>query len=219
MVGEVAFALAPVLAPNAYALALAVVCDLALGDPVYRAHPVRLMGRTLQAIERGLRRVGADGYGGGIALFRRAVRAVGGGCRPVCSSWCMTRRRASRVDRSMRSCSTASLRSAICCVTGGGSSARLGRDDLDRARSGRVPSRWAATPTSWMPPRVAAPPSRVSARTSPTDSRAPLFWYVAGGLPGLVLFKVVSTMDSMVGYRTPTLSAVRVVRGTTGRLC
>jgi adenosylcobinamide-phosphate synthase len=32
---------------------------------------------------------------------------------------------------------------------------------------------------------------------------SPLFWYVIGGLPLLVLFKVVSTMDSMVGYKTP----------------
>ena len=32
-------------------------------------HPVRLIGRSLQAIEGGLRRLGADGYGGGIALF------------------------------------------------------------------------------------------------------------------------------------------------------
>jgi adenosylcobinamide-phosphate synthase len=31
---------------------------------------------------------------------------------------------------------------------------------------------------------------------------SPLFWYVIAGLPGLLLFKVVSTMDSMVGYRT-----------------
>jgi adenosylcobinamide-phosphate synthase len=30
-----------------------------------------------------------------------------------------------------------------------------------------------------------------------------VFWYVLAGLPGLVLFKVVSTMDSMVGYKTP----------------
>ena len=30
-----------------------------------------------------------------------------------------------------------------------------------------------------------------------------VFWYALGGLPGLVLFKVVSTMDSMVGYKTP----------------
>src|SRR5262249_18847503 len=32
---------------------------------------------------------------------------------------------------------------------------------------------------------------------------SPVFWYVLGGLPGLVLFKVASTMDSMVGYKTP----------------
>jgi adenosylcobinamide-phosphate synthase len=32
---------------------------------------------------------------------------------------------------------------------------------------------------------------------------SPVFWYVLGGLPGLVIFKVVSTMDSMVGYKTP----------------
>jgi adenosylcobinamide-phosphate synthase len=32
---------------------------------------------------------------------------------------------------------------------------------------------------------------------------SPLAWYAIGGLPGLVIFKVVSTMDSMVGYKTP----------------
>jgi adenosylcobinamide-phosphate synthase len=32
---------------------------------------------------------------------------------------------------------------------------------------------------------------------------SPVFWYVVAGLPGLLLFKVASTMDSMVGYKTP----------------
>jgi adenosylcobinamide-phosphate synthase len=32
---------------------------------------------------------------------------------------------------------------------------------------------------------------------------SPVFWYVLAGVPGLVLFKIVSTMDSMVGYKTP----------------
>ena len=31
---------------------------------------------------------------------------------------------------------------------------------------------------------------------------SPVAWYAVAGLPGLVFFKVVSTMDSMVGYRT-----------------
>ena len=57
------------LSSQAYALAVAALLDLALGDPVYRFHPVRLMGASLTTIENGLRRVGADGYGGGIALF------------------------------------------------------------------------------------------------------------------------------------------------------
>ena len=30
---------------------------------------------------------------------------------------------------------------------------------------------------------------------------SPVFWYTVCGLPGLLLFKVVSTMDSMVGYK------------------
>jgi adenosylcobinamide-phosphate synthase len=30
---------------------------------------------------------------------------------------------------------------------------------------------------------------------------SPLFWYVVAGLPGLLLFKVASTMDSLVGYK------------------
>jgi adenosylcobinamide-phosphate synthase len=32
---------------------------------------------------------------------------------------------------------------------------------------------------------------------------SPVFWYVLLGLPGLLLFKIVSTMDSMVGYKSP----------------
>jgi adenosylcobinamide-phosphate synthase len=31
---------------------------------------------------------------------------------------------------------------------------------------------------------------------------APVFWYLVAGLPGLVLYKTVNTMDSMIGHRT-----------------
>jgi adenosylcobinamide-phosphate synthase len=31
---------------------------------------------------------------------------------------------------------------------------------------------------------------------------APAFWYLIGGLPGLLLYKVTNTADSMIGYRT-----------------
>lgn len=32
---------------------------------------------------------------------------------------------------------------------------------------------------------------------------APAFWYLVGGLPGILIYKVVNTADSMIGYRTP----------------
>jgi adenosylcobinamide-phosphate synthase len=32
---------------------------------------------------------------------------------------------------------------------------------------------------------------------------APSFWYLLLGLPGLLIYKTVNTMDSMIGYRTP----------------
>ena len=32
---------------------------------------------------------------------------------------------------------------------------------------------------------------------------APLFWFVIAGLPGLLIYKIVNTADSMIGYRTP----------------
>lgn len=32
---------------------------------------------------------------------------------------------------------------------------------------------------------------------------APAFWFLIGGLPALLIYKVVNTADSMIGYRTP----------------
>ncbi|MEL0437806.1 adenosylcobinamide-phosphate synthase CbiB [Phycobacter sp. K97] len=32
---------------------------------------------------------------------------------------------------------------------------------------------------------------------------APAFWFLLGGLPGLIVYKMINTADSMIGYRTP----------------
>ncbi|MEM6586719.1 MAG: adenosylcobinamide-phosphate synthase CbiB, partial [Pseudomonadota bacterium] len=36
---------------------------------------------------------------------------------------------------------------------------------------------------------------------------APAFWFLVAGLPGMLVYKVVNTADSMVGYRTPRYEA------------
>ena len=52
------------LRPSAPLLAAAVVLDLAFGDPVYPAHPARLIGWTLTQFEKLLRALKLDGYVG-----------------------------------------------------------------------------------------------------------------------------------------------------------
>ena len=69
MEGEVAVQLIELLRPNPVMLSVAVVADLVVGDPVYPFHPIRMIGTLLTGLESMLRRIGADGYSGGIALF------------------------------------------------------------------------------------------------------------------------------------------------------
>ncbi|HEY3162230.1 MAG TPA: adenosylcobinamide-phosphate synthase CbiB [Vicinamibacterales bacterium] len=195
-----AFHVAPVLAPSASLLVFAVVLDLAIGDPVYPWHPVRLMGGTLRAVERVLRRLGADGYGGGILLFAILSVVWVGGISALLlvvaapSSW------TARVVHLFVLYSLLALGDLLRHVWR--IERAVSRGDLDAAR----------VDVSQLVGRDTAPMDGAACRRAAVESlsenltdgyTSPLFWYVLGGLPGLVLFKVVSTMDSMVGYKTP----------------
>lgn len=203
MVREVAHGvielLAP-LAPNPLLLTVGVVADLAVGDPVYPWHPVRLVGKALTWTEGRLRAIGLDGYGGGIVLFVLLATVSMGVATAVL--WVASRgslivvwfvhafllysllalgdllRHVWRIESAVRAGDLAGARRAV--------SALVGRD-TDRMDGGAC--------------RRAAVESLSENLTDGFVS--PVFWYVLAGLPGLVLFKVVSTMDSMVGYKTP----------------
>jgi adenosylcobinamide-phosphate synthase len=180
------------LAPSALALALAVALDLAIGDPVYPLHPVRLIGRTLTFFEDRLRGLGFDGYGGGIALFvllsalwvvvwSGAVLAAGFLVHVFVLYSCIALRdllgHAFAVEKAAERNDLPGARQAI--------SQLVGRDtdrmDFAACRRAAIESLAENLTDGWI---------------------SPLFWYVVAGVPGVVLFKVVSTMDSMVGYRT-----------------
>ena len=181
-------------------LALAVIIDAVIGDPSYRAHPVRLIGGTLTVTERVLRRAGMDGYAGGILLFLvlaiiwvvgvTAVLVTIGQASPEVT-WVLhlflvysllalgdLMRHVWRVEQALMRNDIGAARQAI--------SQLVGRD-TERMDAGAC--------------RRAAIESLSENLTDGFTS--PLFWYVIAGLPGLLLVKVVSTMDSMVGYRTP----------------
>jgi adenosylcobinamide-phosphate synthase len=159
-----------------------------------------LIGKTLTGLENVLRRSGADGYGGGIALFvvlaviwtgGLSAAVLGAGLLLLWSGWLLHTflvytflalgdllRHVWRVEQA------------------------LARNDLDAARAaiGHLVGR----DTERMDAGACRRAAIESLSENLTDGFAsPLFWYVIGGLPGLVLFKVVSTMDSMVGYRMP----------------
>jgi adenosylcobinamide-phosphate synthase len=189
-----------ILKPNAWFLGAAVLLDFAIGDPVYAAHPVRLMGHTLTWFEQRLRAVRANGYAGGIALFLLLAGVWIGGV----SGLALAMERVSRVaaiavhvffvysflalhdlfrhvwavERAARRGDLEAARAAIAHLVG----RDTGRLDLAACRRAAIES--------------------LSENLS-DGFVSPLFWYVAAGLPGIVLFKIASTMDSMVGYKTP----------------
>ncbi|MXY49274.1 MAG: cobalamin biosynthesis protein CobD [Gemmatimonadetes bacterium] len=186
-----------VLAPHPLLLLCAVALDGILGDPVYRWHPVRLMGFTLTGIERMLRRTGLDGYAGGCMLFL-ALSAFWVGVIAALALWLNGLHPVlNGVYQVFVIYSMVALRD-LC--RHGMAIDRAG--DLDGAR--RAVSMLVGRDTSAMDAAACRRAGMESLSENAVDGFiAPVFWYALLGLPGIVLYKVISTMDSMVGYRTP----------------
>ena len=186
--------------PSPQVLAAAVVLDLLLGDPVYPLHPIRLMGRSLTWFEARLRAIKLDGYGGGIVLFvLLAVMWVG-----VTVAVLFLLRKISSVAAWLfylfMAYSFLALRDLLHHAWAAESAAR--KDDLEGTRI--AIAKLVGRDTDKMDLAACRRAAIESLSENLTDGFiSALFWYVIAGLPGLVLFKVVSTMDSMVGYKTP----------------
>jgi adenosylcobinamide-phosphate synthase len=187
------------LAPDPLLLAIGVVVDLALGDPVYSWHPVRLVGRALTWMEARLRAAGLDGYGGGILLFlwlAGAALAVLAGVMFVAT---LGPALVASFVHVFLLYSLLALGDLLHHVWRIESAVRAG--DLPGAR--RAVSALVGRDTDRMDGAACRRAAVESLSENLTDGFvSPVFWYVLAGLPGLVLFKVVSTMDSMVGYKT-----------------
>ncbi len=178
-------------------LAAGVALDLAIGDPVYPFHPVRLIGWTLTKFETALRAAKLDGYVGGVLLFVLLTATWVGG---TIAAFQILNPYAAFALHLFLVYSLLALRDLL--HHGYAVERAAARNDTAAAR--QAISMLVGRDTAKMDAAACRRAAIESLSENLTDGFvSPVFWYVLGGLPGLILFKVVSTMDSMVGYKTP----------------
>src|SRR5665213_1172827 len=183
---------------SATLLCVALALDLLIGDPQYRLHPIRTMGKLLATLEKGLRKIGLSGYIGGILLaVLLSVISLGvySGIAQLLQSlhpWIRT-----AFDLFILY-SLLALGDLFRHVHRVAKAARRG-DEVDaRFQLSRLVGR----DTTLLDAKACCRAAIESLSESALDGVwAALFWYALLGMPGLILFKVASTMDSMVGYR------------------
>ncbi|WP_409056957.1 cobalamin biosynthesis protein [Streptomyces sp. SYP-A7185] len=178
----------------AYGAAAGLLGDLFLGDP-RRGHPVATFGRAAAAVERVLWR---DHRGWG-ALH--AVVCAGGAAAAAAA--------VSSLVRDSRAASLALTAATTWAVVGGTSLGRearavggaLAAGDIEVARE-RLPHLCGRDPQALDRDGIArAVVESVAENTSDAVVGA-LVWGALGGVPGLVAFRAVNTLDAMVGHKS-----------------
>lgn len=175
-------------------LVLALLLDAALGEPKWLwdrlPHPAVLMGRAVAALDRRLNRTQNSIAAGAFALMFLVLAAYATG-------WAL-----SLLGTAAQVVIVAILlaqRSLVQHVTAVADGLRVSLGDGRRA-VGMIVSR----DTRDMDQSAVARSAIESAAENLSDGViAPAFWFLIGGLPGLMVYKIVNTADSMIGYRTP----------------
>jgi len=180
---------------DAVGLAVGYALDRVVGDP-RRWHPVAGYGRLAGALERRLyapTRVAGAAY---VAV------AVGAPVVAGCAAAALTRRRP--LVRA------ALMAAATWTVLGGRSLGREGTamatalesSDVDAARR-RLPHLCGRDPSTLDMGELARATVESVAENTSDAVVAPLWWGAVGGLPGLLGYRAVNTLDAMVGHRSP----------------
>jgi adenosylcobinamide-phosphate synthase len=181
--------------PTAAGLALGVAADLLLADPGTR-HPVAGFGAIAAALER---RVWRDsrpvGTGYALALTGAAVglgTALDLGTRRLPAARVLV---------------TAAATWTVLGGTSLGRTAVAMHDALDTgdvlAARAVLPSLAGRDPSGLAEPELVRATVESVAENTADAAVAPLFWGTVAGLPGLLGYRTVNTLDAMVGHRSP----------------
>jgi adenosylcobinamide-phosphate synthase len=168
--------------------------DAALGEPRWLwdrlPHPAVLMGRAVGWCDRVLNR--------GAARRARGIAAMTGlGILALVLGWVLSQ--LGPVVEVVVAAILLAQRSLVDHVAAVARDLRLSLGDGRRAVAQIV-----GRDTAAMQPSDVARAAIESAAENLSDGViAPAFWYLIGGLPGLMLYKITNTADSMIGYRTP----------------
>ena len=175
-------------------LIFALLLDAALGEPKWLwsrlPHPAVLMGRAVSALERRFN-TGQYGILTGLltlALLIGAAYVVGWGLSLL-----------GDVVQVIIAAILLAQRSLVQHVAAVADGLRVSLGDGRRAVAMIV-----SRDTNDMDASATARSAIESAAENLSDGViAPAFWFLVGGLPALMVYKIVNTADSMIGYRTP----------------
>jgi adenosylcobinamide-phosphate synthase len=181
--------------PTALGLGLGAAADLLLADP-RRGHPVAGFGRAAGALERRMWRDSRPAGAGYVAVLVGAAAGLG-----------LLADRATRARPVVRTALTAAATWAVLGGTSLGRAAEamhgtLSAGDLAGARA-LLPTLAGRDPSALDAAELARATVESVAENTSDAAVAPLVWGAAAGLPGLLAYRAVNTLDAMVGHRSP----------------
>ena len=183
---------------TAAVLVLALLLDAALGEPRWLwdrlPHPAVLMGRAVGWCDQRLN--------SGTARRLRGVLAMAG---LGLAAWCLglILQQLGWVIEIIVAAMLLAQKSLAAHVAAVADALRLSLGDGRRAVA-QIVGRDTATMDE---PAVARGAIESAAENFSDGVIAPAFWFLVAGLPGLLLYKITNTADSMIGYRTPRHAA------------
>jgi len=185
---------AKIAAADAAGLLAGVLLDAALGDP-RRWHPVSGYGRFAGALERHMYQPGTAAGAGYVAV------AAGVPTLAALAATVATRRRPFARAALVAATTWAVLGSTSLRREGTIMADALAAGDIDAARR-RLPHLCGRDPSALGEPELARATVESIAENTSDAAVGALFWGAVAGLPGLVGYRAVNTLDAMVGHRS-----------------